>query len=452
MIVFEDDLDQAVWKLLNTPEIQRLRRIKQLGVSEFIFPSATHTRFAHSIGVFHNARQLVRLFRREFDRGNIDGAYDPHRAKISVLAALLHDVGHGPFSHAFEEARKSIAGARSDGSGKINIRKHESFSAEIIKNRESEIPSILSEVNVSTEEVAELIEKDIPSDMYHAVVSSSFDADRLDYLQRDRYMTGVGAGAIDLPWLLDNVRVAQIDFADPGDDGSPAYNYSFCLSHKAREAGEDFLLARYRLFTNVYFHKATRGFEQLVAAFFRNVAVGAEAGQPIAGLDADDSLHRFFQNDGESLKNYLALDDAVVWNSIHAVARSGAGTAQAIARMLLARKRLYCLDIQNCFPDDPEMQRRLKHALDNQFKGTLNGTVFRDTAKLSIYGEIGGDDSRAQKRLMVQLANGRLKEITGFSNSVIAQSNTERLFERYYFVSESDYKSAKETVEKIEQH
>jgi HD superfamily phosphohydrolase len=162
MIVFEDDLDKAVWKLLNTPEVQRLRRIKQLGVSEFVFPSATHTRFAHSVGVFHNARQLVRLFDREIKRGNIVGAYDEGRARISVMAALLHDVGHGPFSHAFEEARKAIAAARAPG--KIAIRKHEFFSAEMIRSKASEIPSILSSVDVSAEDVAGLIQKDVPAD------------------------------------------------------------------------------------------------------------------------------------------------------------------------------------------------------------------------------------------------------------------------------------------------
>src|SRR5262249_47120561 len=159
--------------------------------------------------------------------------------------------GHGPFSHAFEEAQKAIAIAREGGKGAL--RKHEFFSAEIVQSGKSEIPSILSSAGVNAKDVAELIKSDVPTDMYHAVVSSSFDADRLDYLQRDRYMTGVGTGAIDLPWLLDNVRVAEIDFAVPGDDGTPIYNHSFCLSHKAREAGEDFLLARYRLYANVYF-------------------------------------------------------------------------------------------------------------------------------------------------------------------------------------------------------
>jgi uncharacterized protein len=267
MIVFDhvDGLDMAVWRLLGTPEVQRLRRIRQLGVSDFVYPSATHTRFAHSIGVFQNARRLVQLIRREIGLGRAAGQFDDHRAKVAVFAALLHDVGHGPFSHAFEEARKAIAERR--GTEK-KIRKHEAFTADMIKDPGSMIGSILTEAGVAPEEVANLVEAETAEDMYHAVVSSSFDADRLDYVQRDRYMTGVGTGAIDLEWLMDNVRVAEIDVSPAGDDGrDAAYRHSFCLLYKAREAAEDFLLARYRLYTNVYFHKTTRASSSLSALY-----------------------------------------------------------------------------------------------------------------------------------------------------------------------------------------
>ena len=249
-IVFDERkaFDISVWPLVGSNELQRLRRIRQLGLSEFVFPSATHTRFAHSLGVFHNARQLIGLIEREFALKRAPGEFDEKRARVAVLAALLHDIGHGPFSHSFEEARKAISG--------LKIRKHEWYSGEMIRNGSSQLGSFLADADVNPEEVSELIEAATPKDMYHAVVSSSFDADRLDYLLRDRYMTGVGTGAIDLEWLMDNVRVDELDFSPPGvEGGEPIYTHSFCLFHKAREAAEDFLLARYRLYSNVYFHK-----------------------------------------------------------------------------------------------------------------------------------------------------------------------------------------------------
>jgi len=202
LIVFTDEgpgarRDQTAWALLDTPEFQRLRRIRQLGLSEFTFPGATHSRFAHSVGVFHTARALVGILSRLLP----EPEFDPDRANLAVLAALLHDLGHGPFSHAFEEVQKAR------GSEKH----HEAWTAEIIRNPEGAVRPILEKYrNGLAEDIAELLTVDAPKDIYHAVVSSSFDADRLDYLRRDRLMTGTGAGAIDFDWLLDNLRITEV--------------------------------------------------------------------------------------------------------------------------------------------------------------------------------------------------------------------------------------------------
>ena len=98
LIVFDKNTptDMLAWKLIQTPEFQRLRRIKQLGVSELVFPSATHTRFAHSIGVYHIARKLMSVVEQSMKKSE----YNPKRAQTVLIASLLHDIGHGPFSHA----------------------------------------------------------------------------------------------------------------------------------------------------------------------------------------------------------------------------------------------------------------------------------------------------------------------------------------------------------------
>jgi len=104
LIVFDDmdplGIDLLAWSLIDTPEFQRLRRIRQLGVSEFTFPGAVHTRFAHSIGVFHTARTLVQVITREMKRNQREP--EPEKAKVALIATLLHDLGHGPFSHTFD--------------------------------------------------------------------------------------------------------------------------------------------------------------------------------------------------------------------------------------------------------------------------------------------------------------------------------------------------------------
>lgn len=453
LIAFDDDglVDEYVWALIETPDFQRLRRVKQLGVSEFVFPSASHTRFSHSIGVFHNARRLVNIIHREIGLKRVDGDFNENRAKIALLAALLHDIGHGPFSHAFEEARKALAAERGgDAAAKTKVRSHEAFTAEMIQDASSPIAGILESSGIKAKDVADLVAAETPTDMYHAVVSSSFDADRLDYLIRDRYMTGTGAGAIDMDWLMDNVRVAQINFAPAdADGGDPIYEHSFCLGYKARDAAEDFLLARYRLYTNVYFHKVTRGIEQMVSAFFRLAAREVADGGRVPGLPDDHPLVCFFSLGGDILPNYRALDDTVIWGAIHALASAGTGAVKNLAGRILNRDRPVCLDIQHVFPEDIERQRRLKHALDAKFKSQLGENVFRDSAKLSIYGEIGADDGRAQKRLMIQTADDNLKEITDFKDATVAGSDRQRAFERYYFLSDDDFRIAQGAIDSV---
>ena len=139
----------------------------------------------------------------------------------------------------------------------------------------------------------------------------------------------------------------------------------------------------------------------------------------------------------------------VVWGAIHSLARIGEGRSKTLAVRILERDKPLTLDVQVEFPSDTEKQRRLKHRLNELFKADFGNAVFRDVAKLTLYGAIGADDSRAQKRLMIQLSNGDLKEITDFSDATIAASNRERPFERYYFLNEADQHKAMDAAETI---
>jgi HD superfamily phosphohydrolase len=116
--------EQGLWEVLDASEFQRLRRVKQLGFSELVYPGATHSRLAHSIGVFHTARDLTHLIHRR-----LDGAFSKDRAEIALAAALVHDVGHGPFSHAFESSMKQLD--KQIGVKKEN--RHEIWTAKIIR-------------------------------------------------------------------------------------------------------------------------------------------------------------------------------------------------------------------------------------------------------------------------------------------------------------------------------
>lgn len=423
-----DPLDQLAWRLLDTEEFQRLRRIKQLGPADFIFPGATHSRFAHCIGVFHTARSLLDIIRREI--GAVGQTFDRPRAEVAVLAALLHDVGHGPLSHAFESVQKA-RGLK---------KKHEKWSAEIVRNESGKIRPMLDSYRPGlASEVADLLDTEDPKDIYHAVVSSSFDADRLDYLRRDRLMTGTQAGAIDFDWLMEHVRVREVEIDAPDADDSgfmPIGVPTFCLDAKARPAAEQFLLARYTLHDQVYFHKGKRCVERMLAELLRRVAVWAIEQDAAAetGLVVDHALLRFFKSG--SLADYLALDDTVLWGALEPMTRAADREIAELSSRLLGRGLYKTLDIAS-IGDDPDAQVRWAKRIDKKFADALRvGTVLKDDdAKLTIYTEIGGDEERMHKKLHV-LVGDKPSEI-GNRSPLVKALVAPRIFTRYYFSTES---------------
>lgn len=434
LIVFrkEDPLDRLAWRLIGTPEFQRLRRIKQLGVSEFVFPGATHTRFAHSLGVFHTARTLVAIVKRE-----IGQEFDPQRAEVAVIAALLHDLGHGPFSHTFEEVQRSV-----------EIRKrHEQWTADIIRNEEGQVKQILNSYwpdGTFTDEVAKLLEADDPSDIYHAIVSSSFDADRLDYLRRDKLMTGTGAGAIDFDWLMEQLRVCEvtIDAPEAALDDCTVRVPTFCLDSKALPAAVQFLLARYTLHEQVYLHKTTRCTEHMIGNLLRRVATLArERKVTSTSLGKEHPLIRFFSKDGATASNYLALDDVVVWGAIAQMTKAPDTEIADTATRLQDRRLFKTLDLR-AFGHDEGSQRQASRRIDKAFAKDLEeGSVIRDEgASISLYTQIGGDDEKTHKKIRI-LDAGNPKEITELSD-IVKELAKKKQFVRYYFANAGDREAA----------
>ncbi|MBR6958264.1 MAG: HD domain-containing protein, partial [Erysipelotrichaceae bacterium] len=162
--------DKVIWDLLNTKEFQRLRRVRQLGSTLMVFPSGEHSRMMHSLGVYEVARRMI----NEVD--DIANTLTEREKMILMVAALLHDVGHAPFSHSFE----SIMNCR-----------HEAYTIQIIKGP-SEIADVLSAIDRDLPaEVASVIDHTHPNTILSQLISSQLDADRLDYLLRDSYFTGV---------------------------------------------------------------------------------------------------------------------------------------------------------------------------------------------------------------------------------------------------------------------
>lgn len=420
----DDPIEAKVWEIIDSPEFQRLRHIRQLGVSEFVFPSATHTRFAHSIGVFHNARRLMKIIERDEGK-NVD---KPRKA-AALIAAIVHDVGHGPFSHAFEVARETIAKER----GVEAIEKHEAFSASIIRNPNGSLRSIIDRNSPGmADEVADLIQADNPRDIYHAVVSSSFDADRLDYLVRDRHMTGVECGSIEQDWLIDNLIEWNISVSQ--DDDEPMMVPTFVFKAKGRQAAEDFLLARYRLYSQLYLHKTTRGFEQIIGAILMHIARNWENPSSI-GLDSDNLFVKFLTPFGDILENYTPLNDGVFWSTARTLAESGDERSKLLANRLLTRRRLKVLDVSAEFGHDPTQLTNAEMRLDQHLETDLGHSVFKDTAPNHLYGVSGGEARKAHKVVRVLNGGGTPMEITEFPDTIISDWLTKKKnLVRYYFL------------------
>ncbi|HQT64755.1 MAG TPA: HD domain-containing protein, partial [Opitutales bacterium] len=367
----------------------------------------------------------------------IGPTYDEKRAEVAIIAALLHDVGHGPFSHTFETVQQSLG-----------VRKHhEKWTAEIIRNTSGAIQPLLETYwseGGFCDAVADLLEAEDPTDIYHAVVSSSFDADRLDYLRRDRLMTGTGAGAIDFDWLMENVRVGKIAIEAPDGDGDEhsVKVETFCIDMKALPAAEQFLLARYTLHEQVYFHKTTRCIEHMIAKLLGLIAEHAAQPTSVAqtGLDISHPLISFFKPDNSNLTTYLALDDVVITGALEELSKASDIRIADLAERLRNRHLYKTLDVAATFGYDPGVQVAKVRWINKKFSEKLacKTVILDEGASINIYTQIGGDDERAHKKLHILDPKEGPVEITKMSSIIRPLSEAKKKFTRYYFESGSD--------------
>ena len=267
------ELDGLALALVGSPEFQRLWRIRQTGFAHLVFPGANHTRLEHSLGTFWVAGRMAERL----------GLTESERARV-VAGALLHDLGHGPFSHTLDGPMLETLGHG-----------HETISRALIVGQSAEgapeppaVPALLERFDVSPVAVADLI--DPPSrrttrPLLSAILHGAVDADRIDYLQRDAHYTGVGHGAIDAARLLDTMR---------------ATGPRLVFAEKGRSAVEGFLVGRALMYSTVYYHKTVRSAEMMAQAAVERSPGYPDAARPLFGTTDGELFVRLHDLGGTS--------------------------------------------------------------------------------------------------------------------------------------------------------
>lgn len=252
-----------------------------------------------------------------------------------LAAALVHDVGHGPFSHAFEKVGSRLG---------LKLADHETLSEELI--RTGEIAEALNKEmgKCFSDDVADIVKKDGVKTVHHAVVSSQFDADRLDYIRRDRFMTGSQHAGIDFRWLLANLEIGSVP---RGVDNTPLDPVeTFVIGPKAVHAAEAYVLGLFQLYPTIYFHKTTRGAEKIFEELLvRIVELVRESRVNDTGLFARHPLIRFAL-EPENAQLALLLDDTVVWGALSLMSEAKDALVSEFAVRLRDRKLLKCFDVR----------------------------------------------------------------------------------------------------------
>lgn len=376
--------DEVIWSLINTPEFQRLRRIRQLGTSYLTFHGAEHSRFSHSLGVYEITRRIISQFERS---GYAD--WPKGDKLVALCAALLHDLGHGPFSHSIEEAFQMH---------------HEDWTCKILLG-DTEVGAVMREVSADfPEKVAAVIRKDYENPIVVNLVSSPLDADRMDYLLRDAYFTGVNYGTIDMDRILRMLR---------------PYQGRVVVKESGMHAVEDYLMSRYQMYWQIYFHPVTRSSEIILRQILRRAKELYRNGHSFSFLP--HPLPDLFQGN-IGVADYLQLDEALMQTAFMQWTRESDELLSDLCSRFLNRKLYKYVEL-----DTPELEMleeirevftlvglHPEYDMEIDFPTDLPYDVFRP------------DEGFRQKQILLLDRQDRVREISEVSDIVRSISGLHR--------------------------
>ena len=384
------------------------------------------------MGVFHTARQLLNVIKNHLGSER----FEDTKSNTALAAALVHDLGHGPFSHAFEDVGRRLGLEMT----------HEQLSDKLIRN--SDVSEPLKELGSGfASDVADVVGSVGSKNIYGVVVASQFDADRLDYMRRDRLMTGAHHGAIDFDWLLSNLEVGEVPFGV--DEKSVGKRETFVLGPKAIYAAESYLLGLFQLYPTVYYHKATRGAEKLFSEIlFRVVELVRDDKTAATGLSDNHPLV-LFAKEPTKVENFLKLDDIVVWGALFMMADAQDETIKEFSVRLRDRDLFKGYDVRERVADTLSDSTQKAALVDKasvavglKIEEWINDNksgrprILVDHAKREIYKKLQ-ESKGPLNQIMLKKSSGKLADVAELS-SVVAAIQPLNLFRLYMARDDKD--------------
>ncbi len=304
--------------MIDTAEFQRLRRIRQLGLAHFAYQSAEHSRFTHSLGALHLATRILAKLELNHEISA------EHKLAVRA-AALLHDIGHGAFSHVIE----TILGFH-----------HEQFTIDAVLSDDTEVGQVLRTFSAELpENIAAIIRGDFRPAALAQLVSSQLDVDRMDYLLRDSLMTGAKYGIFDLEWIIKSLEIDET-------------RDRLYVSARGIYAVEDYLQARYYMFRQVYFHRTLRSAEAVLRSLVSRALHLFQNGK-VVWFAEKTPFEKILKAERLSLTEHLALDDSDVMFHIKQWQNSDDKILADLAKRFLHRRLFKAFDL-----DMPETERQ----------------------------------------------------------------------------------------------
>lgn len=393
-------METSVVEVLRAQELQRLRRVRQLGLAHFVFPGAEHSRLIHSIGASHLAIRFAKHLHEVTQEVLIPFLRPgPSTVRDLALAALCHDLGHGPLSHVWErevvgENFDRVSWCKSLGleeePGLSKLKWHELVGQALLAWPDGQLHRLLEQQEEGTSKrIRELMTKEYYLPYLPRLLSGDVDFDRCDFILRDAHETGVAYGRYDINWLISTVTVGFTSHGDlvVGFD-----------KRKAPRVVEQFLVARRALYDTVYFHKTVRSAEGMIGLLLKRLKeITQEKGWLISDVQLFAPFKKVVEGTPLEPQEVLGLDDYSLWVLIQQLATMGSkdATVADLARRIIERdlfKIVPCTqDNLNAFLQKGDAHDRLHDAVSPFCPGEKEYYIHIDNASFRMFSESPGE-------------------------------------------------------------